>query len=128
MGNGEIERKIMIRDYKDLEVWKESINLLEEVYKIISTLPPKENYSLTDQIRRSAISVPSNIAEGHERKTTKEFIQFLYIASASASELETQLIITNRIYSIECQTCFDKIIIIKKMLYKLISSLKRRIS
>ncbi|MEI6057261.1 MAG: four helix bundle protein [Lentisphaerota bacterium] len=118
----------MIKDYKDLEVWKESIILVEEGYKVISTLPPKENYSLTDQIRRSAISVPSNIAEGHERQTTKEFIQFLYIASASASELETQLIIANRIYSIECQTSFAKIIFIKKMLYKLISSLKRRIS
>ena len=82
-----------MKSHKDLEAWKKSINLVTEIYKLTSGFPKEELYGLTSQIRRSAVSVPSNIAEGAGRNYDKEFIQFLYIASASMSELETQLLI-----------------------------------
>lgn len=69
-----------IKNHKDLEVWKKSMDLVSNIYKITESFPNKEIYGLTNQIRRSAVSVPSNIAEGAARSSKKEFIQFLYIA------------------------------------------------
>jgi four helix bundle protein len=77
--------------YEKLNVWQESMDLVTEIYTIIKRLPKEELYSLSDQIRRSAVSIPSNIAEGSSRNSKKEFIQFLYIALGSLCELETQL-------------------------------------
>ena len=82
-----------IRTHKDLDVWKESILLVKDIYEISSNFPKEEIYGLTLQIRRNATSIPSNIAEGAARNTKKEFLKFLYIALGSLSELETQLII-----------------------------------
>ena len=76
-----------------MEVWKLSIDLVEKVYIITNDYPSNEKFGLVSQIRRAAISIPSNIAEGSARKSDKEFIQFLYIALGSLSELETQFII-----------------------------------
>ena len=118
----------MIRDFKGLEVWQKSMELTLDVYIFIEKIPNTEKYALIDQIRRSSISVPSNIAEGHSRQTTKEYIQFLYIASGSISELETQIILVNRLYHIEVYSILEKITAIKMMLNKLSSSLKKRIS
>jgi len=84
-------------DYKDLQVWQESMNLVEEVYKLVKLLPKEETYALSDQLRRAVVSIPSNIAEGQNRNTGKEFIQFLYISLGSASEVETQLLIAQRL-------------------------------
>ena len=78
-----------IRNHKDLEVWKKSMDLVSNIYKITESFPNKELYGLTNQIRRAAVSIPSNIAEGAARNSKKEFIQFLYIALGSLSELET---------------------------------------
>lgn len=75
--------------HKDLNVWKESIQLVIDVYEITQKLPSEEKYGLISQIRRSAVSVPSNISEGVGRSSTKEFIRFLDIANGSLSELET---------------------------------------
>ena len=86
----------MINGYKDLIVWQKSMDLVDEIYKIIRLLPSEERFALADQMRRSAISVPSNIAEGYERKSKKEYIQFLSIAKSSRAELETQLYICLR--------------------------------
>jgi len=72
-----------IRNHKDLNVWKKSIDLVDIIYKMTKSFPKEELYCLTSQIRRSAISVPSNIAEGAARSSKKEFIQFLYIALRS---------------------------------------------
>jgi four helix bundle protein len=85
------------RSYKDLEVWQLAIELVKEVYRVTSDFPSSENYGLTQQIRRSAISIPSNIAEGQSRNSSKEFKQFLSISLGSAAELETQLIIAKEI-------------------------------
>jgi four helix bundle protein len=79
------------RGYRDLLVWQKSMQLAVEVYKLTSKFPREEVYGLTSQVRRSAISVPSNIAEGHGRLSKKEFRQFLGIAKGSIYELQTQL-------------------------------------
>jgi len=81
----------VLRNYKDLKAWQRSYDLCLEVYRLTKDFPAEERYGLTSQIRRSAVSVPSNIAEGYGRKTTKEYIQFLYIAYGSTCELETQI-------------------------------------
>jgi four helix bundle protein len=82
-----------MKTHKDLDAWKNSIDLVTDIYKTTKDFPKDEQFGITSQIRRSAISIPSNIAEGAGRKHNKEFIQFLYIAIGSLSELETQLII-----------------------------------
>ena len=80
-------------DYKELQVWHKAIDLVVEIYKISKLLSKEETYGISDQIRRSAVSIPSNIAEGQSRNSIKEFIQFLSIARGSLAELETQLLI-----------------------------------
>jgi four helix bundle protein len=82
-----------MKSHKDLEVWKTSMSLAKQVYEITQTYPKEEIYGMTSQMRRCAVSIPSNIAEGasRNRNGVKEFIQFLYIATGSASELDTQI-------------------------------------
>lgn len=80
-------------DYKELQVWQKAMDLVVEIYKISKLLPKEEVYGISDQLRRSAVSIPSNIAEGQSRNSVKEFIQFLSIARGSLAELETQLLI-----------------------------------
>ena len=80
-------------DYKELEVWKESKELVKLIYKITELFPSTEQYGLTNQIRRSAVSIPSNIAEEIGRNHLKNTIQFLYISRGSIYELETQIIL-----------------------------------
>ena len=92
------DKIVKSRSYKDLEVWKLSIELVKEIYRITEKFPPSEIYGLTNQIRRAAISIPSNIAEGQERNSAKEFRQFLAIALGSVAEIETQLIIAKQIH------------------------------
>ena len=111
--------------YKDLIVWQKSMDLVEEVYRLLKDLPVEERFALTDQMRRAVISIPSNIAEGHGRQTEKEFKQFLSISKGSASEIETQLLICERLgYLTESQIakalslCQE----IRKMLMKLIQT------
>ena len=86
-----------MKTHKDLDVWKDGISFVTKVYKMTSSFPKEEMYGITSQIRRAAISIPSNIAEGAARKTTNEFRQFLYIALSSAAELNTQLIISHNL-------------------------------
>ena len=86
-----------MKTHKDLDVWKKSVSLVTSIYEVTKTFPKDDIYGLTNQIRRSAVSIPSNIAEGSARKGEKEFIQFLYISLGSMAELETQLIIANNL-------------------------------
>jgi four helix bundle protein len=88
-----------VESYKQLEVWKRSIELVKEIYKVTEDFPKSEMYGLVSQMRRAAVSIPSNIAEGYKRKNLGEYIQFLSIADASAAELETQIIISKDLYS-----------------------------
>ncbi len=80
-----------VRNYRDLQVWQRAKAFAVEIYRVTETFPRKEQYSLTDQIRRSAVSIPSNIAEGHIRRSDKVFANYLDTALGSAAELSTQL-------------------------------------
>ena len=84
----------MLKNYKDLKVWQKSYQFCLEVYRITKGFPKEEIYGLTSQIRRSAVSIPSNIAEGYGRKTTPEYIRSLYVAYGSNCELETQILLS----------------------------------
>ena len=86
-----------IKSYKDLDIWKRSIKLVEDIYRLTKSFPKEELYGLTSQMRRAAVSIPSNIAEGFTRLHDKEYKQFLYIALGSCSELSTQIIIASRL-------------------------------
>jgi four helix bundle protein len=87
----------MERAHKKLDVWKESVALAVEIYHLTEAFPKAELYGLTSQMRRAAVSVPSNIAEGAGRSSSKEFLQFLVIARGSLSELDTQLEISRQL-------------------------------
>jgi len=118
-----------MKTHKDLEVWKISIEMVTKIYQITHGFPKEELYGLTNQIRRAAVSVPSNIAEGAGRKSNKEFLQFLYYANGSLSELETQLIIANNLKYIddEQKQIIDNLFYsVFRMLAGLIQSIKKR--
>ena len=91
------EKPLKSRSFRDLDVWKLSIEFVKSIYQITNKFPNSEIYGLTSQLRRSAISIPSNIAEGQGRNSSKEFRQFLAIALGSLAELETQVIIAKEI-------------------------------
>lgn len=86
-----------LKTYKDFIVWQKAMDLTVEIYRLIKFLPREETYALSDQMRRAAVSIPSNIAEGQGRSSTKEFVNFLAIARGSQTELETQLQICIRL-------------------------------
>jgi four helix bundle protein len=86
-----------VRNYKELRVWQGAMELVESVYRLSMAFPPEETYGLKSQIRRAAVSIPSNIAEGQSRASTKEFLNHLSIAQASLAEVETQLEISVRL-------------------------------
>jgi len=124
------ETKIVkeIKSHKDLEVYKEAMNLVEVIYRLTKELPSEEKFGLISQMRRAAVSIVSNIAEGAARKNTKEYIQFLYISLGSLSELETQIDVCNRLgYYEKNVSLIKKVSYINSMLSGLIASLKRKL-
>ena len=86
-----------VRNYRELIVWQKAMDLVELVYQATRQFPKEELYGLTSQIRRSAVSIPSNIAEGQARKSTAEFLNFLSIANGSRAEMETQILLAQRL-------------------------------
>ncbi len=90
-----------LESYRDLEVWKVSMQLAKEVYQATEVMPKQEIYGLTSQIRRASVSVPANIAEGYGRNHRKEYLQFLGIANGSLKELETLLLLANSLNYID---------------------------
>jgi four helix bundle protein len=115
------------QSYKDLLVWQKSIALCTQVYKICETFPKSELYGLADQMKRAAVSVPSNIAEGQGRQHRKEFLHFISVANGSLAELDTQRIIAEnlRLITPEISTQLDaNITEARKMLYALAAKLK----
>jgi len=118
---------MLIKSFKDLTVWQRSIELVAETYIITKKFPKSEEYGLSSQMRRASIAIPSNIAEGYRRQGLKEYIQFLFIANASASELETQLIISKRIYpNIDYHKIDSLLNEVLRMLTSMISKLKSK--
>ncbi|MFO8144230.1 MAG: four helix bundle protein [Candidatus Syntrophosphaera sp.] len=113
--------------YTDLDIYTISMDLVVEIYRLTADFPGHEQYGLSSQMRRSAVSIPSNIAEGSGRQSTKEFIRYLYVSNGSLSELETQLDIARRLNYIDDTTDFIKNIKrVRTMLMHLIKSLKAR--
>lgn len=115
-----------MKDHKDLIVWQKSMLLVIEIYKLVRFLPKEETYGLSDQMRRAAVSIPSNISEGNSRESQKEFLHFLSIAQGSNAELETQLLICQQlglIQSEKLKTAFSLNEEISKMLRSLISAI-----
>ncbi|MFV0554297.1 MAG: four helix bundle protein [Mangrovibacterium sp.] len=87
----------MIKDYKELIVWQKAMDATVEIYRLVKLLPKEETYALSDQMRRAAVSIPSNIAEGQSRNSSKDYARFLAMAKGSRAELETQLLLCVRV-------------------------------
>jgi len=115
-----------LQKYEDLIVWQKAMDLVVEIYRIVKLLPKDEMFVLSDQMRRSSVSIPSNIAEGQERSTTKDFVKHLYIAKGSKGEMETQLMICIRLNYLpksQIEAAQNLLREIGKMLNSLIQSL-----
>jgi four helix bundle protein len=106
----------MTHNFRELNIWKDSILIASSVYHLTSKLPSEEKFGLVSQINRSAVSVPSNIAEGSGRSTIKDFQNFLNISLGSSYELETQLILIEMIYAIKTEEIILKINELQRML------------
>ena len=115
-----------IKSFRDLEIWKRGMALVEEMYKVTKSFPREEIYGLTSQSRRAAVSIPSNIAEGFARFHNKEYRRFLYMSLGSCAELTTQIIIASRLqYSTErtAESLIDEVDQISRMTMSLIKKL-----
>ena len=106
----------MKHNFKELKIWKESIELVKLTYRLTNELPDNEKFGLKSQIQRSAVSIPSNIAEGSGRSTTKDFNNFLNMSLSSSYELETQLIIACDLFKVEISSILDKLAEIQRMI------------
>jgi len=124
------ERTLGIQSFKDLDVWKLSFELTRDIYRVTRSFPKDENFGLVSQIRRSAVSIPSNISEGYGRHSSKEFSHFLNIANGLLCELETQILIAGELGYLDKDGLFDslvqKIRFIGGKLYNLRQSLKKK--
>jgi four helix bundle protein len=117
------------KDYKELEVWQKAVSLATALYKVTGSFPDTEKFGLTAQVRRAATSVPANIAEGWGRGSTKEYVQFLLVARGSLLELETHLIIAQRLGYLNADqsaTAHKQVESISMMLNRLIAALRAR--
>ena len=123
----EIEKKETIMSYRDLEVWRKSMDLAEVVYKVTEGFPPNEVYGLTSQLRRASVSIVSNIAEGASRHSTKEFIHFLNLSNGSLSELEAQFELSVRLGYLGENEIQSQINHIRSMIFGLIKSLRKKL-
>jgi four helix bundle protein len=118
-----------VYSFRDLVVWQKSMQLAKAVYSLARSLPPEEKYALSDQMRRAVVSIPANIAEGQSRRTTKDFVHFLYIARGSNSELMTHLLlaqsfdyVAEKDFKVLEQRCNE----VGRLLNLLIGSLEKR--
>jgi four helix bundle protein len=121
--------KDSFKSYRDLEVWQKSMSLAKEVYQVTSSFPTDEKFGLTNQMRRAAVSIPSNLAEGHARSGTQEFKHFISMAIGSVAELETQILLSAELgYLNENRKSdlFEQLDIIGKMLRGLYKSLNKK--
>ena len=118
-----------INSYRDLQVWQDGMALAEICYRLTKTFPREELFAMSSQIRRSASSIPANIAEGHGRENTQSFIQYLRIAQGSLKELETHLLLAQRVGLLEenqLTVPIDQCTVLGKRIRSLIRSLQQR--
>lgn len=121
---GEVVDLPKVKNYRDLLVWKQGIELVKIIYRITGQFPKDEIYGLTSQMRRCAVSIPSNIAEGHARDSLKEYLQFLSISAGSLAELQTQLVIAGELGMAATQDIQEAELLADKTL-KMIRNLQR---
>jgi four helix bundle protein len=115
-----------MKTHKDLEIWKRGMNLVEQIYKTTKEFPKEEIYGLTSQLRRAAVSFPSNIAEGAARSSSREYVQFLYIALGSLSEVETQIIVAEKLKYLSSDKLLEEVEHLRRMTLNHIKYLKSR--
>jgi four helix bundle protein len=118
-----------VKDYRELIVWQKAMDLVEHVYLTTKNFPREELYGLTSQIRRASVSIPSNIAEGQARRTTKDFLHFLAVSYGSLKEVETQVLIAERLGYIPKEGAFHSLELTKEvaqLLSGLTNSLERK--
>ena len=118
---------MVVRNYRDLIIWQKSMKLVTEIYGYTKTFPQEEMYGLTSQLRRSTVSIPANIAEGHGRNTTKDYIRFLYIANGSLFEVQTLLDIAQRLHYLSKEQ-FLKLFEMSREIERMMGSLIRKLS
>ena len=119
-----------MRPHEKLDVWNRAVELVISIYKNTKNFPPDEKYGLTSQIRRAAVSIPANIAEGSARQSTKEFLNFLSIAQGSSSELETELLIAQKLGYLSKEIYFElknEAVDISRMMIGLLNHLKQKL-
>ncbi|MBI2048711.1 MAG: four helix bundle protein [Parcubacteria group bacterium] len=117
-------QKTKITSFRQLVVWQRSMELAEEIYRLSGKFPDTERFGMTSQMRRAAVSVPSNIAEGRQRGTRKDFAQFLRIADGSAAELETQLLLSCKLFNVkDAKRAFSLLSEVQRMLGTIIRKL-----
>ena len=122
-------QKSIVRNYRGLVMWQESIKLAKAVYILVEKFPKHEKYALSDQIRRAVVSVPSNIAEGQARKAPADFRRFLHISLGSLAEVDTQLELAKEFGYLQCEdlsVMVPQIQSLRMKLYALINSLRER--
>jgi four helix bundle protein len=121
------EEEMAVKRFEDLIVWQKGIELVEQIYRASARFPKEELYAMASQLRRAAVSVPSNIAEGQSRQTSKEFLNFLSIARGSLAEVHTQIIIAARLKYVgqpDSEKLLDAVSEVRKLLSGLIRSLR----
>lgn len=106
----------MQHNFRELKIWKDSIEIVKSIYLLTSELPDDEKFGLKSQLQRCAVSVPSNIAEGSGRSTNKDFRNFLNMSLSSSYELETQLIIVNELFHLEISEIIEKLHEVQRMI------------
>lgn len=125
-----METPMKLKSFRDLRIWHVAMELVEAVYKVTKQFPKEELYGLTSQIRRAAVSIPSNIAEGHTREHTKEFLHHLSMAQASLAELDTQLELSQRLNYLSEETLTQlsqRMVSLGKQQYALRNALLRKL-
>ena len=108
-----------MHNFRDLIVWNKAMELVETIYELTKQLPSSENWNFVQQMNRSALSIPSNIAEGAGRNSDKDFCRFLDMAIGSCYELETQLLLVQRIFNVNTNSIVNNLQEIQKMIYSL---------
>ena len=119
-----------VSHFRELHVWQRGMDIVETVYRVSAAFPKSELYGLTGQVRRAAVSVPSNIAEGHTRASTKEYLNHVSMAQASLAEVETQVEIASRLgylASTDLSALLEQTAVLSKQLYTLRNALAKRI-
>ena len=117
----------MMKSYKELIVWQKAMDLAEEVYRFSEEFPREEIYALTNQVRRAAVSIPSNIAEGQTRRSKAEFLNFLSIAQGSLAEVETQLLLAIRL-SYLSESVAQTALQLREEVSKMLSALRKKLA